>query len=167
MKLRIPTSQNDITLRQYIEAQEKPEREQMAIYLNITPETLAELPQSVYDEALVCIVTALQEDQETHVKRFTINGVEYGFVPNLDQIESGAFAIAESSIQEVTTAAEFVNAMYRPIKRKAGVFYSVKPFAADRVTQMLDAPLSAYTSSVVFFYNLGNDLTSYIQSYTP
>ena len=167
MKLRIPTSQDDITLRQYIAAQDKSEREQMAIYLNISLETLAELPQSVYDEALVCISTAMQDQQDTHLKRFKIGSVEYGFVPNLDQIESGAFAVAESSIQDLTTAAEFVNALYRPIKRKVGVFYSVKPFAADRVNQMLDAPLSAYTSSVVFFYNLGNDLTSYTQNSTP
>ena len=71
MKVIIPTSQSDITLRQYIEAQEKPEREQIAIYLNLTQEELNQIPQSVYDEALQHISKAMEEEPK-HVMRFKI-----------------------------------------------------------------------------------------------
>ena len=165
MKVIIPTSQNDITLRQYIEAQDKPEREQIGIYLNLTQEELNQVPQSVYDEALQHISKAMEEEPK-HVMRFKIGSTEYGMVPELNDIESGAFADAENHATELDGAHIFLNALYRPIKRKASVFYSVKGYDARRAVSLLDAPLSVYTSTLVFFYNLAKDLGIYTQNYT-
>lgn len=161
MKITIPTSQSEITLRQYIQAQDKTEREQLAIYLNISPETLDQLPQSIYDEALLNIGKAMEEDQSDLQRFFTIGGTEYGFIPDLNDIESGAFAIAENTCTDIDNAHEFINALFRPVKRKVSLFYSVKDYEPRRAETLLDAPLSAYTSAVVFFYRLGNDLGIY------
>ncbi len=161
MKITIPTSQSEITLRQYIQAQDKTEREQLAIYLNISPETLDQLPQSIYDEALLNIGKAMEEEQSELQRFFTIGGTEYGFIPDLNDIESGAFAIAENTCSDIDNANEFINALFRPIKRKVASFYSVKDYEPRRAEILLNAPLSAYTSAVVFFYRLGNDLGIY------
>lgn len=166
MKLTIPTTQSEITIRQYIQAQGKTEREQLAIYLNITTEVLDQLPQSVYDEALQFISKAMQEDQQEHHRRFFIGGTEFGFYPNLDEIESGAFAVAENTANDVNLAHEFLNAFYRPVKRSVASFYSVGNYVPRRAETLLNAPLSAYTSTMVFFYNIANDLGSYTPNST-
>ena len=101
-----------------------------------------------------------------HVMRFKIGSTEYGMVPELNDIESGAFADAENHATELDGAHIFLNALYRPIKRKASVFYSVKGYDARRAVSLLDAPLSVYTSTLVFFYNLGKDLGIYTPSST-
>jgi hypothetical protein len=158
MKLTIPTSQSEITIKQFIAAQGKTEREQLAIYLNITVAVLDQLPQTIYDEALLNISNALQEEFTEPIRTFHIGSTEYGMVTDLNAIESGAFADAEETISKVDEANVFLNALYRPIKRKVGEFYSVKGYDSNRAVSLLDAPLSAYSSSVVFFYRLGNDL---------
>lgn len=166
MKLTIPTSQSEIPLRHYIQAQDKPEREQIAIYLNLTTEQIEQLPAEIYDEALLAISKAMQEEPPL-MRHFTLGQTEYGFIPDLNDIESGAFAIAENNATDLDGAAEFLNALYRPIKRKVGDFYSVKGFDSRASERMLDAPLSAYTGSLLFFYLLGNDLGIYTQNSTP
>lgn len=165
MKLTIPTSQREITLRQYIDAHDKPEREQVAIYLNITLEVLDQIPQDVYDEALQSISKAMQEEPELE-RFFMIGGTKYGFVPDLNDIEVGAFAVAEDAVSDPSKAHLLMNALYRPVKRQVNDFYSVKDYDPKAANRMLEAPLIAYSSCILFFYHLGNDLGIYTQNYT-
>lgn len=166
MKLTIPTSQSEITLKQYIDAQDKPEREQVAIYLNITLDILDQIPQDVYDEALQSISKAMQEEPELE-RFFTIGGTKYGFVPDLNDIEVGAFAVAEDSLSDPSKAHLLMNALYRPVKRQVNDFYSVKSYDSRAASRMLEAPLIAYTSCILFFFHLGKDLGIYIPNSTP
>lgn len=167
MKITIPTSQSEIKLKDYVRAQGKSEREQIAIYLNLDLDTLEQLPASVYDETLAAISNAMNEEQSELLRFFTIGSTEYGFIPDLNAIEAGAFAVAEGSVSDLEQAHIFLNCIYRPVKRKVGEFYSVGSYVEQSAGRMLDAPLAAYTSAIVFFYNLGNDLGIYTPNSTP
>lgn len=92
--------------------------------------------------------------------KFTLNGTEYGFIPNLDDISQGEYMDLDNYIFDVSNLHRAMAVMFRPVKNKFKDKYTIEPYEGSDVfaERMLNAPLDVVLSARVFFYHLGNDL---------
>lgn len=176
MKIIVPDSLKDITLKQYQEYQNEIDisenRPDQAEYLNIKKIqifcNLAE--EQVYNIQLgsvrdICntIDTILLEQPEL-VFNFKSNDIEFGWIPNLDQLNYGEFLDLNSNISEWPTMHIAMSVLYRPIKNKGlNGLYNVEKYKGSRYhKEIKDMPMDAVIGSMVFFWNLGLDCVNSI-----
>jgi hypothetical protein len=92
--------------------------------------------------------------------KFILNGIEYGFIPNLDDISQGEYMDLDTYVVDVADMHRSMAVMFRPIKTKLKEKYTIESYEGSDVyaEKMLDAPLDIVLASRVFFYHLGNEL---------
>lgn len=103
---------------------------------------------------------------ELPLKRFiTIDGVEYGFEPNLSQMAYGAYLdISKYESLEVNDKwAEIMSILYRPVVKKQGALYDIKTYdgTIDK-EKFLQVGMDAHWGAIFFFKGLLEDLQSSI-----
>jgi hypothetical protein len=114
----------------------------------------------------------LQAKQDTKLKRIIeINGVEYGFHPDLSEISLGEYADIEQFIKNGIDSSlpELMAVLYRPIKlKKSDTLYIIEPYDGDirlRAEEMKLMSAEQVQSALFFFYNLGKVLSEIMPSY--
>ena len=169
VNLRIPTTLNDVTLKQYQEfAKLESKLDQIndaAIQLKIV-EIFCNVPEIVVrnmkatDIAEVCeIINTMFDAQHQLISRFKHNGVEYGFIPELDDMSFGEYMDLDTFIGDNDNLHRAVNVLFRPIEYKRGHRYKIKDYNPDTSEEAKDFPLDVVLGAIVFFYNLGKDLS--------
>ena len=58
-----------------------------------------------------------------------------------------------------------MNVLYRPIKQKLGKKYLIEDYDPDKKDRLLEMPMDAVVSSILFFYHLGIDLSKTMVNY--
>jgi hypothetical protein len=96
------------------------------------------------------------------VQRFKMGGVEFGFIPNLDEMSTGEYMDLDNYITDWDTMHNAMAVLYRPITNKLGDKYNIEEYKGSitYADVMRHAPLDVVLGAMVFFYNLGNDLLS-------
>lgn len=173
VELRIPTSYDDITLKKWLVLQNElksyEDDEEATIALLLLH--LCDLPAqylkglSVDDYNMIKTeLGAFLGNTNLPLKRFiTIDGVEYGFEPNLSQMAYGAYSDITKfqQIQIDENWAKIMSVLYRPVTQKKGEMYSIKTYSGDdNHTKFLDVPMSVHFGALFFLYNLLTDLLS-------
>ena len=175
MKLVIPSSLNDITLIQYqeynqeIESRKKlPDAEEylkikkIEIFCKISREQIMNLE---YDsvENISNILDNILEKQPSLVERFEVNGIKFGWMPDLDKMSYGELLDLNGNISDWSAMHIAMGVLYRPIKNESNGLYNIEKYEGDKYhQQMRKMPLSAVISAMVFFWNLGLDCLKYI-----
>jgi hypothetical protein len=171
MRIEVPQSLNQITIGQFLKwknAVEKSSEEFLqfqlvSIFCNIDLNEVIKIPFKQFEEIISTIGTALSE-QPKHVERFKMNGVDYGFIPNLDSITTAEYIDLDAYIETDVLKAMMV--MYRPIENSFSNLYNIKEYSGtDGFEIMKDAPASVYLGAKVFFWNLSSDLLKYLPKY--
>lgn len=100
------------------------------------------------------------------IEHFTIDGIKFGFIPNLDSMTGAEFLDAEMYLNADIFKAMAV--LYRPIKKEKNKLYSIEKYkGSDKYAELMQkAPASAYIGAKVFFSNLAIDLLTIIPAYT-
>ena len=144
--------------------------ETIAALSDIPKKLIKEL--SLSDVAVIMSkVGELQAKQDTKLKRIIeINGVEYGFHPDLDSISLGEYADIEQFIKNGIDKQlpELMAVLYRPIKEKKNDIYIIKAYDGDirlRAEEMKQMSAEQVQSALVFFYTLGKVLSEILPSY--
>lgn len=169
VNLRIPTTLNDVTLKQYQEfaklESKLDDTNDSTIQLKIV-EIFCNVPEIVVrnmkatDIAEVCeLINTMFDAQHQLINRFTLNGVEYGFIPELDNMSFGEYMDLDTFIGDNDNLHRAVNVLFRPIEHKRGHRYKLKKYNPDTSDIAKDFPLDAVLGAIVFFYNLGKDLS--------
>jgi len=93
---------------------------------------------------------------------FKIEGLEFGFIPNLEDITFGEYVDLESNITKIDNFHKAMAVMYRPIKTRSKDKYEIIPYTGtDEFSDLMKfAPLDVVMSSSLFFWTLGNDLVN-------
>ena len=181
MKITLPESIKDITLGQYqkfdvlvkrledeeIDAKEFIKRK-ISLFSGIPYSQIEDVLQTDLEEVVAQIDKALAEDSEFQ-KRFTLNGIEFGFIENLDDITSGEYFDLSECGTEVETLHKVMAVLFRPVKDKDKYGnYKVKKYqgSAKYGELMKQMPLNIVNGSLVFFCNLSRELRIYIQKFT-
>ena len=94
------------------------------------------------------------------IRNFKIKNVEFGFIPNLENISFGEYVDLEHHLKDWSTYHKAMAVMFRPIKEKHKDKYSIIDYEPNEDMQdlMKFAPLDVAISASVFFWSLGSEL---------
>jgi hypothetical protein len=168
LELTIPTDLSEITLGQYmkflsiVEQNEESDFLQdklVQIFCNVDLKYIAQIKRKQVVE-IVNIVNNLFENIPPFKNKFILDGIEYGFIPNLDDMTQGEYMDLDNYIFDSKEINKAMAIMFRPIKNKLKDKYTIEPYIGSYVysEKMLKAPLDVVLSARVFFYHLGNEL---------
>ena len=169
MEVTIPTEPSDIPLSKYIECYKIGQEESLdqtwrakKIIKTITGvgfNTLEQIPIRQLDQIANKIGLVLQTEQEFK-QRFTWKGIEYGFIPNLEDLTTAEFVDIDSygGDEFIENLHVVMAILYRPIKEEFKDLYSIEPYKGTDGEHFKDLPLSIIQGALAFFLRLGQGL---------
>jgi len=178
IEIDIPTKLSEITLDQYrrylklaesnTEGQHKDRflaLKMLEIFCNVPYKTGMQLKMSDVNRAIDHLISLLNSNPDL-VMQFEIGDTKFGFIPKLDDMTFGEFIDLDKSMGDWDKMHQAMAVLYRPIKKQIGQFYSIQEYRGDNFHEaMMLTPLDAVFSSIVFFYNLGIDLSKLTVNY--
>ncbi len=127
------------------------------------------VPQIKYKDILdiTNILTNMFNQDHKLVKTFKLGGVEFGFIPNFEDITSGEYMDLDNYINDYKDFHKAMAVLYRPIKNKFVGKYTIEPYLGSEAYSdiMKNAPLDIVLGARVFFYHLGNELLKSTMTY--
>ena len=179
ISVKIPTDWAGISLKTYLDLQaelknyEEDEEAMTAIMLwkvcNIPADMIKTIDMESYND-IRNTLGAFISNVELPLKQFvTINGVEYGFEPNLSKMPYGAYADITkfSTIQIDENWTKIMNILYRPIERKNGGMYTIKPYTGTGDDTIFnEVGMDVHFGALFFLLNLSTDLLNYTLKYS-
>lgn len=173
MKINIPENLNEITIKQFFDFKKCCDTNQddqylrlamVSIFCDVSVEDIKKISSKDFIDISNQLTNVLKETP-THIERFIINGVEFGFIPNLENITAGEYIELDTLFKDEETYLEQMAVMYRPVVSKHKNLYRIEPFESTEKHKdiMIAAPISAYLGSKVFFCNLLNELLESFQ----
>lgn len=171
-EITIPTEPSEITLGQYLllrnisEEDEFGELKMISVLCDVEMDVVNKL--SVDDFNSISETLAITINKQTKERaRFKIGDVEYGFIPNLDDITIGEYIDLDNFIRDEKNLHKVMSILYRPITEDKFGKYRIKEYNSDEIDFdiMYDCPYDVVQNSLVFFYNLGNELLNHIPTY--
>ncbi len=166
-RLNIPNKLSEITLRKYqkfvkLNVEDVDERflqvKMIEIFCEVSHENVLKIKFADADK-VTAILGEMFTQKPQLVTKFSLNGIEYGFIPELDEISFGEYIDLDTYLGDWENIHTAMNVLYRPIKSKKGNRYVIKDYDVSTKDNLLDMPLDAVISSVFFFYHLGKDLS--------
>jgi len=168
VNLKIPTSLNEITLGQYQEFSKLDNNTKISpaeiqlkmiqIFCNVSE--LVARGMRATDIAEICeMLNNMFDTEHQLVNRFKLNGVNYGFIPELDDMSFGEYMDLDTFIGDNDNIHRAANVLFRPIEFKRGDRYTIKEYDSNTSETAKDFPLDAVLGAIVFFYTLGKDLS--------
>ena len=173
VEITIPDSLSEITLDQYqryLKIQENNTDEKflaskmIEIFCGVKLTDTLKMKYSDVD-GICNILVNMFEEKPKLVTKFKMKGVEYGFIPKLDDISLGEYIDLDSFLGDWENMHRAMAVLYRPIESKYGDKYSIVDYEAADGEVMKDMPLEAAISSIIFFYHLGIDLSQAMMNY--
>ena len=168
IKINIPSSLKDITLRDYkhfldIQKENKEDRflnaKMIQVFCKVNLEQVMRLKLSD-SESIVKIISDMFEEKPALVKKFKIGKTEYGFHPELDAMTLGEYIDLDTFISDWDNMEKAMNVLYRPVLVSVKERYSIEDYNIDTASDVLDMPMDAVMSAVFFLWNLGIELST-------
>ena len=164
VELIVPNNLNEVTLGQYqeyIKLKDLSETElslkMIEIFCNLKSEQVRYL-KATDVKNVVTIIAEMFDSRPSLVNTFKIDGVEYGFIPNLDEMSFGEYIDLDTYIGDWDNIDKAMGVLYRPVEMRKGNRYHIKEYEAGETEHLKAMPLDAVLGSILFFYRLGNDL---------
>ena len=169
IEVSIPSTLKEVSLKDYQDFLliENPSNDDLLkCILNINTKELGKIKDKDVDY-LTNHINKLFEQEHKFIPTFNLNGVAYGFIPNLDDITYGENKDVTSYINEWGNMHKAMAVLFRPLKQKQGHKYLIEEYEGSHKYSevMKQMPLSVVMGAMVFFYNLTNELLNYIPSY--
>jgi len=171
--INVPNELNEITLKQYqkfLKVQDSSEdnnfiqTKMIEIFCRIKTQDALNIKLSDADR-IATLITNMFEEKPDLVKSFYLGGVEYGFVPDLDEITLGEYIDLDTYMGDWDNIHTAMNVLYRPIKQKLGDKYLIEDYNVETKDLLLQMPMDAVFGSIIFFYHLGIDLSKTMMNY--
>lgn len=175
ISITVPNKWSAVTLKQYLELKKdmdnyagEPDAVLACMFHHLCKfpvEYIQSLDIDTYNN-IVRDMTSFLADVELPLQKFIqIDGVEYGFEPNLSQMAYGAYVdIAKYDKMEIDEKwAEIMSILYRPVIKKTGKLYDIERYSAKiDGTKFMDVTMDVHFGSIFFFKTLLKDLLSFI-----
>jgi len=170
-EFKLISSWEEVTLEKWLKlidfhngTKTKEAEETIAALSNIPKDLIKQL--ELKDVAVIMSKLAeLQAEHDSSLKKIVeIDGVRYGFHPNLDEITLGEYADLETMIKNdiEKNMPEVMAILFRPIVEEQNNIYTIKAYDGNisiRAEEMKKMPAEQVQSALVFFYNLGKELS--------
>ena len=116
-------------------------------------------------DGIVEVLTSMLNQKPQLIQRFKMNGVEYGFIPNLDDMSFGEYVDLDTYLPDWQEMHRAMAVLYRPVKEKHGDKYNIVDYEVVDAEVYKNMPMDAAISSILFFYRLGIDLSKAMMNY--
>ena len=173
LKLTIPSDLSEISLKQYnkfLKIQENNEDsyflqcKMIEIFCNLDLESVRLLKLTDADR-IVNILNKMFEDKPQLIRTFKLSGIEYGMIPNLDEISLGEYVDLDTYMGDWENMHIAMNVLYRPIKENIGDKYLIKEYDVDAKDKIEEIPMDVVFGAIFFLYNLGIELSMVMVDY--
>lgn len=154
MEIALPARFEDLTLGQYIaiKTQNDPVKV-LAVVSGMAEVSVRKLPSKVFDRAIEHIGTLCDTEVAKHQKVITLNGTDYGFIPDWSEFTTGEWIDMENHSKDMYTNADKIMALlYRKITRRFGDVYEIEPYTAkEDHAPFRQAKAELYAGVLLFF----------------
>lgn len=171
MKIKIPTELKDIKLSQFqkflkttkdIEDADFINRQLVGIFCNLSDEQVKNILAKDFNDIVETISKTINKTSEL-ITKFNLDGVEYGFIPKIEDITVGEKVDIDSNINDWQKMDKVMAVCYRPINYKHKDTYLIDDYTGEE--KPLDVTLDVAIGCMLFFYNLTKDLVNYIPNF--
>jgi hypothetical protein len=182
VKVRIPTNWNDITLETYLKYKKtldlyKDDDDEdeldmidrsiiiaLDILCGVAPNFASQMPIEMLQHVMDSLNKFMSDTTFDLQRIITIDGIEYGFEPNLSNMAYGAY-LDISKYDKITIDTNWTKIMailYRPIVSKTGKLYEIKEYTTmEDDTIFLKTTMDVNFGCIGFFLHLSSDLALY------
>jgi hypothetical protein len=176
MRVVIPTSLSEIKLSQYQRYQKVLKDNQddetfvciqmVAIFCNLSVADVMKIPVNDFAEIIETLAKVLDQKPKL-VHTFKMNGVNYGFIPNMDKMTLGEHATIDTLLGNDDNIPLLMSVLYRPITKMAGKFYQIQEYDGDdsKADLFNNVTMDVVIGSMLFFWTLNKELLSNILSH--
>lgn len=171
LTIEIPSGWEDVTLKKYLEMQSDMEsyrdneEAQTAVLIhhlcNLPPEYLTGIGADTYNELKEELHKFISPEDIPFQRFITIDGVEYGFEPNLSKISYGAYAdiTQYESVTIDKNWAKVMSILYRPVTKKVKDLYWIETYQGTiEEDKWLSVNMNVHFGALFFFVRLSMDL---------
>ena len=173
VEVYIPDTLSEITLGQYqryLKLQQDNTNENLLatkmieIFCGLRNETIMAMKANSIKD-ITMILTDMFNEKPQLVREFKMGGVNYGFIPKVEDMSFGEYIDLDTFIGDYENLHRAMNVLYRPIKLKDKEKYLIEDYDSKDPDVMKGMPMDAVLSSILFFYNLGMDLSKAMLNY--
>ncbi len=178
VKVTLPENNSDITLLQFQKYEKLTKKKGLtsreftarvvSIFSNLDYHSLDGVKLGDYEDIVAQITTALNTEVEFK-NRFNLEGVEYGFIPNLNDITTAEYVDLVEYGTKPETLNKVMAILFRRITNEdAFGNYRIEKYSGTALTGevMKQAPMNIVNGALVFFSSLSKELRITIQKYT-
>ena len=176
MKISVPTHINDITLEQYqrfalINTEEQDKEffmfKTIEIFCGVDIALVSKMRLSDAESISNEVLEVLQQNVP-FTNKFELEGVKYGFIPDLQAISLGEFIDLEEGLSKDKDFHKAASVMFRPIVKEFGELYTIDGYEASTEAHhvMKQAPVGIISAAIVFFYNIAKELLKASQDFS-
>ena len=173
MKIQVPTHINDMTLEQYQKFaliddtdQEFAIHKTIEIFCGIDIQKVAKMRLKDAEELSKELLEVL-DTNTSFENQFTLDGVKYGFIPDLEKMTLGEYIDLEDGLKDPKQYHKAMAVMFRPIKKEFGKLYTIEPYEASQQMHhiMKNAPLGTTSAAIVFFWRIVKESQTGLKGY--
>jgi len=173
IEVKVPESLSEITLGQYqkyLKIQDGDNDEMMIaqkmieIFCNVELKYVTKMRWKDVQEITLTLSNMFDEDSK-FTKMFTLDQVQYGFIPNLDEITFGEFVDLDTYLGDWQQMDKAMSVLFRPVDINVRGRYNIKEYDGTLNDHIKDMPLSVALGAVFFLLNLGKELSQVMMDY--
>jgi hypothetical protein len=177
LEISIPTELKEIKLSQYQaflkiakdnEDEEFLHQKMVQTFCGIDLKEVAEIRYKDVVEITNSLGKMFDVKNHKFINKFKLGGVEFGFIPNLDDMTFGEYTDLDTYITDWEQMHKAMAVLYRPIKKNGlNGTYEIEKYNGSITYSdvMKHAPLDVVFGANVFFYTLGNELLKSTMTY--
>jgi hypothetical protein len=171
LEITAPNDWSAVTLKDYLEllADVETYKDDEDAYIavlfyrlcGVTPEIMKSMDIKSFNDIKEHLIKLTKDTETKFHPIIKIGDKEYGFEPNLAEMEYGAY-LDITKFGDLTINkdwAKVMNILYRPVERKNGSLYSIKKYNGDDNSHLfLDVNMEVHFGVQSFFFHISNHL---------
>ena len=174
MKLYIPVSSDQITLKRFVDYHtSNDEIERVMIAVNKSRDYCESLKAETVQTVLELFDTALTTGKDTHTPTVTVEGVKLGFIPDINNMTFREHVDMDQLSKSIwltngepnyKNLPQLMAILYRPITEQVGEFYNLEKYDSGKVKKYMKA-INALTmdrvqGGLLFFSSIAAELVN-------
>lgn len=168
VNITVPENLSEITLEQYqkferINNEENQDtsflmHKMVEIFCNIDLKDIAKIRYADV-QVIISQINKAFDVKHKLINTFELNGVEFGFIPVLDDMTLGEYVDLDENLSDWDKMHKAMSVLYRPITLRKGERYQIEEYDGMKYQDaMKKMPLDVAMGAMVFFYHLNREL---------
>jgi hypothetical protein len=171
LEIKVPNDYSAITLKKFLQMQkdlkmyEDDEEAKIATLFyhlcNVEPGMMQRIDTATFTQIKDKLLSFVAQEQFNLIPFVDINGIKYGFEPNLSEIAYGAYVdISKYDELNINENWEKIMAiLYRPVTKEIGKLYEIQPYTGKEPSDHWnEVNMDVHFGALFFFINLSKVL---------